>query len=68
MFWRVFILSSLNYRRVYCIHLTKSRFVEDVLFYPKNEVMASPKIEIKWDLVSNVPVYIKYDKVIWLWH
>ena len=40
------ILSSLNYRRVYFSHLTISRFVEDVLFYPKNKVMAFPKIEI----------------------
>ena len=27
----------------------KLRFAEDVLFYPKNQVMAFPKIKIKWD-------------------
>ena len=26
----------------------KSCFVEDMLFYPKNEVIAFPKTEIKW--------------------
>ena len=26
----------------------KARFVEEVLFYPKNEVVAFPEIEIKW--------------------
>ena len=26
--------------------LKKSRFVEDLLFYPKNDVLAVPKIEI----------------------
>ena len=31
------------------IHLKNLRFAEDVLFYPKNEVMAFPKIKIKWD-------------------
>ena len=41
------ILSSVDYRRVYFIHLKKSRFVEDVLFYPKNGEVAFPKIEIK---------------------
>ena len=55
------ILSSVNYRRVYFIHFKKSRFVEDVLFYPWNEVMAFPKIKIKWDWVSDVHVYIKSD-------
>ena len=59
--------SSLNYRSVYFIHLIKSCFVEDVLFYSKNEVMAFPKIEIKWDLVSDVHVYITFDTVIWFW-
>ena len=29
------------------MHLKNSRFAEDVLFHPKNEVMAFPKIEIK---------------------
>ena len=28
------------------IQLQKSRFVEDLLFYSKNEVIAFPKIEI----------------------
>ena len=37
-----FFLSSVNYRRIYSIHLKKSRFVEDLLFYPKNEMMAFP--------------------------
>ena len=41
--------SSVNYRRVYSIHLKKSHFIEDVFFYLKNEVMASPKIEITRD-------------------
>ena len=41
--------------------LEKPRFVEDVLFYPWNEVMAFPKIKIKWDWVSDVHVYIKSD-------
>ena len=47
---RKFLLffSSVNYRRIYSVHLKNSRFAEDVLFYPKNEVMAFPKIEIKW--------------------
>ena len=35
-----------NYRRTYFIHFKKSRFVEVVLFYPKNEVIGFPKIEI----------------------
>ena len=39
--------SSVNYRRIYTMHLKGSRFVEDVLFYLKNEVAAFPKIEIK---------------------
>ena len=25
------------------------RFAEDVMFYPKNELIAFPKIKIKWD-------------------
>ena len=33
--------------------------------YPKNHTMAFLKIEIKWDWVSNVHVYIKSDAVIW---
>ena len=36
-----------NYRRISSILLKKSRFVEDVLFHPKKEVMAFPKTEIK---------------------
>ena len=52
-------LSSVNYRKVYSSHLKKSHFIEDVFFYLKNEVMASPKIEITWDWVSDVYVYIK---------
>ena len=42
-----FFFSSVDYRRSYSIHLKKSRLAEDVLVYPKNEVMAFPKIEIK---------------------
>ena len=62
------ILSSVNYRKAYVIHLKKkSCFVEDVLFYPKNEVMAFPKIKIKWDWVSDVHVYSKSNAVIWFW-
>ena len=38
---------SVNYRRIFSIHLKNSRFVKDVLFYPENGVMAFPKIEIK---------------------
>ena len=62
-----FFFSSVNYRRIYSVHLKNLRFAEDVLFYPKNEVMAFPKIEIKWDWVSDVHVYIKSDAVIWFW-
>ena len=40
------ILSSVNYHMVYTAHFQKSRFVEDLLFYSKNEVIAFPKIEI----------------------
>ena len=66
---RKFLLffSSVNYRRIYSIHLKNLRFAEDVLFYPKNEVMAFPKIKIKWDWVSDVHVYIKSNAVIWFW-
>ena len=39
-------LTPVNYRRIYSIHLNNSRSAEDVLVYPKNEVMAFPKIEI----------------------
>ena len=42
-----FLFSYCNYRRIYSIHLKNLRFAEDVLFYPKNEVMAFPKIKIK---------------------
>ena len=42
-----FFSYSVNYRRIYTMHLKESRFVEDVLFYLKNEVAAFPKIEIK---------------------
>ena len=38
-----------------------------VLFYLKNEVLAFPKIEIDWDWVSDVHVYVKSDAVIWFW-
>ena len=62
-----FFFSSVNYRRIYSIYLKNLRFAEDVLFYPKNEVMAFPKIKIKWDWVSDVHVYIKSDAVIWFW-
>ena len=41
--------SLVNYRRIYSIDLENLRLAEDVLFYPKNEVMAFPKIKIKWD-------------------
>ena len=58
---------SVNYRRIFSIHLKNSRFVEDVLFYPENGVMAFPKIEIKWDWVSDLHVYVKSDAVIWFW-
>ena len=51
------ILSSVSYRRVYLIYYKKSRFIEDVLFYPNNGVMAFPKVEIIWDWVSDVHVY-----------
>ena len=48
---RKFLLffSSVSYRRIYSVHLKNFGFAEDVLFYPKNEVMAFPKIKIKWD-------------------
>ena len=57
----LFFFSPVNYRRIYSIHLNNSRSAEDVLVYPKNEVMAFPKIEINWDWVSDVPVYVKSD-------
>ena len=62
---RKFLLffSSVNYRRIYSIHLKNLRFAEDVLFYHKNEVIAFPKIKIKWDWVSDVHVYA----AIWFW-
>ena len=44
-----FFFSSVNYRRIYSVHLKNLRFAEDVLFYPKNEVMVFLKIKIKWD-------------------
>ena len=44
-----------------------SRFAEDVLFYPNNEVLAFPKTDIKWDWVSDVNVYINSDVVVWFW-
>ena len=53
-----FFFSSVNYRRIYSIHSKNLCFAEDVLFYPKNEVIAFPKIKIKWDWVSDVYVYI----------
>ena len=59
-----FFFSSVNYRRIYSIHLKNSCFAEDVLFYLKNEVMAFPKIEIDRDWVSDVHVYVKADAVI----
>ena len=62
-----FFFSLVNYRRVYSIHLKNSCFAEEVLFYLKNEVMAFPKIEIDWDWVSDVHVYVKSDAVIWFW-
>ena len=37
---------SVNYCRIYNIHLKNLRFVEDVLFYPRNELIAFPKIQI----------------------
>ena len=58
---------SVNYRRIFSIHLKNSHFVEDVLFYPENGVMAFPKIEIKWDWVSDLHFYVKSDAVIWFW-
>ena len=51
-----------------CSFKKKSRFVEEVLSQPKSEVVAFPKIEMKWDWVSDVHVYIKSDAVIWFWH
>ena len=41
--------STVNYRRIYFIYLKNLRFAEEVSFYPKNEVMAFPKIKMKWD-------------------
>ena len=59
--------SSANYRRIHSIQLKNSCFAEEVLFYLKNEVLAFPKIEIDWDWVSDVHVYVKSDAVIWFW-
>ena len=39
------ILSSVSYRRVYIIQLKKSRFVENLLLYPKSEMIAFPKLK-----------------------
>ena len=36
-----------------------------MLFQPKNEVVAVPKVEIKWDWVGDVHFYIKSHVVIW---
>ena len=60
-------LSSITCRRTYSVHLKKSRFVDEVMFEPKNEVVAFPKIEKKLYWVSDVYVYIKSDAVIWFW-
>ena len=49
MAWASFchsLFSCIDYRKVYIIHLKKSRFVERLLFYPKNEVTAFSKIEL----------------------
>ena len=55
-------LSSVIYRKIYSIHIfKKTRFVEELLFYPNNEAMAFPQIEIKWDWASDVYVYIQSD-------
>ena len=35
-----FFFSSVNYRRIYTIHLKNSRFAKDVLLYLKNEVIS----------------------------
>ena len=40
------LFSCIGYCKVYIIHLKKSRFVEGLLFYPKNEVTAFFKIEL----------------------
>ena len=37
------------------------------LFYLRNEVMAFPEIEIKWDWVSDVNVYVKSGAKVWFW-
>ena len=52
---RKFLLffSSVNYRKIYYIHLKNLCFAEDVLFYLKNEVMAFPKIEIDRDCLRE---------------
>ena len=47
--------------------LKKTRFIQDVLFYPKNEVMVFLWIETTWDWVSDVHVYNKSEAVIWFW-
>ena len=60
-----FLSSSVDCRRVYFAHLKESRFVEDVLFYPNHEVGAFPKIEVKWDWVSDIHVNSKFEAVIW---
>ena len=49
---------------VYIIHFKKSRFVEDLLFYIENEVIAFPKIEIYETELAMFNVYIKSDVVI----
>ena len=36
----LFFFSSVNYRRIYSIHLKNSRFAKDVLLYLKNEVIS----------------------------
>ena len=47
--------------------ILKNRALSKCFFYPDNEVMAFPKIEIKFDWVSNVHVDIKSDAIIWVW-
>ena len=61
------IQSSVNNRRTCSTRLKKSRFVKDVLFHPKNEVIAFPEIEIKWYWIIDAPVFITSDAVIWFW-
>ena len=48
---------------VYIIHLKKSRSVKNFLFYPKNEVIAFPKIELMNEIESAMFMILIWEPV-----